>query len=157
MADSYIPYQNPSTVDKKLDSESLTVGSNTVERERIQVAGSVALEVAVVKNANPANNDYGLVVRDLGQRAATPSQSSVAGNASSVSLLAANAARLGATIYNDSTANLYVRLGSTASSSNFTIKLAPNDYYEVPFNYTGAINGIWDSATGNARITELTT
>lgn len=89
-------------------------------------------------------------------RASTPAQSSVAGSASSVSLLASNANRLGATIYNDSTVNLYVRLGSTASTSNFTVKLAPGDYYEVPFNYTGAIDGIWDSATGNARITELT-
>lgn len=89
-------------------------------------------------------------------RAGTPSQSSVAGSASSVSLLASNANRLGATIYNDSTSNLYVRLGSTASTSNFTVKLAQDDYYEVPFGYTGAIDGIWDSATGNARITELT-
>lgn len=89
-------------------------------------------------------------------RAASSSVSSVAGSASSVSLLASNANRLGATIYNDSSAALYVKLGTTASTSSFTVKLAQDDYYEVPGNYTGAIDGIWASATGNARITELT-
>lgn len=82
--------------------------------------------------------------------------SSVAGNASNVTLLAANGARKGATIYNDSTAILYVKLGVTASSSDFTVKLQPDQYLEVPFGYIGQIDGIWASATGNARITSLT-
>lgn len=89
-------------------------------------------------------------------RAGTPAQSSVAGSASSVSLLASNANRLGATITNDSTATLYVRLGATASTSNYTVKLTQDAYYEVPYGYTGAIDGIWSAASGNARITELT-
>lgn len=88
-------------------------------------------------------------------RAATPSQSSVAGSASSVTLLAANSDRLGATIYNDSTAALYVKLGATASTSSFTVKMASDGYFEVPYGYTGVIDGIWASATGNARITEV--
>jgi hypothetical protein len=29
-------------------------------------------------------------------------------------------------------------------------------YYEVPFGYTGRIDGIWASANGNARVTEMT-
>lgn len=88
-------------------------------------------------------------------RATTPTQTSVAGSASSVSLLAASNARKGATIYNDSTALLYVKLGTTASTTSFTVKLQPDSYYEVPFGYVGAIDGIWASATGNALITEL--
>ena len=94
------------------------------------------------------------------QRATTPTQSSVAGSASSVTLLASNSARLGATIYNDSSALLYVKLGATASTSSFTAILSGNSggyggYFEVPFGYTGVIDGIWASATGNARITEV--
>lgn len=50
MADSFLPYQNPTTTDKKLDSESLTVGSNTVERERVQIAGAAATDIAEVSN-----------------------------------------------------------------------------------------------------------
>lgn len=89
-------------------------------------------------------------------RSATPTQSSVAGNASNVTLLASNASRLGATIFNDSTAFLYVKLGATSSTTSFSIKLSQDDYYEIPFGYTGIIDGIWASATGNARITEIT-
>jgi hypothetical protein len=88
-------------------------------------------------------------------RATTPTQTSVAGSASSVSLLAANNARKGATITNDSTAILYVKLGATASVTSYTVKMQTDAYYEVPFGYVGAIDGIWASATGNARITEI--
>lgn len=89
-------------------------------------------------------------------RATTPSQTSVAGNVGNVTLLSANSNRLGATVFNDSTATLYLKLGTTASTSSFTVMMAPSGYYEVPFNYTGQIDGIWSSGTGNARITELT-
>lgn len=89
-------------------------------------------------------------------RSSTPTQSSVASSASSVSLLVANADRIGATIYNDSSVALFVKLGATASATSFSKKLAAGEYYEVPACYAGAIDGIWESATGNARITELT-
>ncbi len=89
-------------------------------------------------------------------RAATSTLSTVAASASSVTVLALNAARLAATIDNDSTVNLYAKFGATASTSSFTVKIPAGAYYEVPGNYTGIIDGIWDSATGNARVTELT-
>lgn len=77
--------------------------------------------------------------------------------ASSTTLLAANTARKGATIWNDSTAILYLKLGATASTTSFTVKLNQDDYYEVPFGYTGIIDGIWASdASGAARIVEFT-
>ncbi len=91
------------------------------------------------------------------KRAATTAQTSVADTTSNVTLLASNADRLGATIFNDSTANLKLKLGATASATSFTTELQQDDYYEVPFNYTGIIDGIWASDTaGSARITELT-
>jgi len=48
MTNSYLGYQNPSIVDKKLDSESVTVGLNIVERERIQISGSGATDIAPI-------------------------------------------------------------------------------------------------------------
>jgi hypothetical protein len=81
---------------------------------------------------------------------------SVASSVSNVTLLASNTSRKGATIYNDSTAVLYVKLGTTASSSDYTVQMAAGDYYEVPYGYTGRIDGIWASANGNARVGELT-
>lgn len=90
-------------------------------------------------------------------KAATGTRSNVAGAAVDVSLLAANALRVGATIFNDSTATLYVALGAAAASlTSFTVELLPRAYYELPANYTGAVRGIWTAAAGNARITELT-
>ena len=92
-------------------------------------------------------------------KAATPAQTSVANSATTVSLLASNANRLGATIFNDDTAStgatLKVKLGATASATSYTVAIAPQGYYEVPYGYTGAIDGIASAATGNARISEL--
>lgn len=89
--------------------------------------------------------------------ASTGTMASVASSASSVTVLAANAARIGAAVYNDSTQILYLLLvtGGTASSSVYTVQMAAASYYEVPAYYTGALIGIWASANGNARVTEF--
>lgn len=71
-------------------------------------------------------------------------------------LLYTNLSRLGATIFNDSTKILYVKLGRVASATDFTVKLLTGAYYEVPFGYIGQIDGIWSAANGFARVTELT-
>jgi hypothetical protein len=112
--------------------------------------------------AMPTANTARIVTVTESAKPATGTVSSVAGSASSVTLLAANAARKGATVTNDSSALLYVKLAaSAASTSSYTVVLAgaaaaPFSYMEVPFSYTGEIRGIWASATGNARVTELT-
>lgn len=88
---------------------------------------------------------------------ASPANTTVVSSASSVTILAANAARKGATITNDSTAILYLSLaGGTASTSNYSVQLSSGAYYEVPFTINTALTGIWASANGNARVTELT-
>lgn len=74
-------------------------------------------------------------------------------------ILASNANRLGAQIYNDSTVELVLGLGTTVvTTSNYTVKIFPNGYYEVPAEFTGQIRGLWptDPATGGAKVTELT-
>lgn len=55
-----IPVDGPG---KKLDTEQLVVGVNTVQRERMQIAGANALEIARVLATDPAAADHGLVVR----------------------------------------------------------------------------------------------
>lgn len=86
--------------------------------------------------------------------------SSVTSAAADTVILAANGNRKGATIYNESTAILYVLLAvGTASATNYSVQVTPNTsttgYYEVPFGYTGIIKGIWASANGFARVTEI--
>lgn len=91
-------------------------------------------------------------------RPATAALTSVAGSATSVSLLAANAARRQVFIDNDSTKTLYVAFAATATIAAFTLRIASGQSWESELNgYTGAISGIWTSANGNARITEVTT
>jgi hypothetical protein len=67
----------------------------------------------------------------------------------------ASTGRLGCTIFNSGPGNLHVMLGTaTASTSAFSVRLSAGDYYEVPFNYTGLIGGIFATA-GTARVTEV--
>ena len=67
----------------------------------------------------------------------------------------ASTGRLGCTIFNSGPGNLHVLLGTaTASTSVFTARLSSGDYYEVPFNYTGLIGGIFATA-GTAEVTTV--
>jgi archaellum component FlaF (FlaF/FlaG flagellin family) len=65
VTDAVIPVQNPAVTDSSLDAEQLTVSSVVVKRERMQLAGKNAADIAEVKNATPAATDYGAVVRLL--------------------------------------------------------------------------------------------
>lgn len=91
--------------------------------------------------------------------AGTATLTSVAGDVSSQTMLASNASRLAFSLYNDSTSAVFVKLGTTASSSSFTKKMLPGEQWstrDLGVNYTGRIDAIWESAAGNMRITELT-
>jgi hypothetical protein len=89
-------------------------------------------------------------------KSSTGTLTSVAAATSSTTLLASNANRISATVWNDSTAKLYLSLNATSSVTAYTIQLFPGSYWELPIAYTGAISGIWAAANGNARVTELT-
>jgi hypothetical protein len=81
----------------------------------------------------------------------------VASSASSGVLLAANPARKGCIIFNDSTATLYIAYAPTCSATAYTYQIASQQTFESPsLIYQGIISGVWASANGYARITELT-
>lgn len=89
-------------------------------------------------------------------RAATSVVTQVGDSASSVTLLASNANRLGVTVTNLSSAILYIKLGTAASATDCTAVIYQNGYWSDEL-YTGRIDGIWVSdAGGVASITELT-
>lgn len=51
---------------KKVDTSELTVGANTVERQRINIADATnAAGLTVVANAAPAGTEYALVTRNI--------------------------------------------------------------------------------------------
>ena len=100
--------------------------------------------------SNPASVNFSANTSSLA------STTTVAATTTSILILSSSSARKGATIWNDSTnANLYLELGSAASFTSFTVKLSPGGYYELPFNYTGSIFGIWTSAVGSAVVKDF--
>lgn len=91
------------------------------------------------------------------QTSSTATRTDVARSNVSQTFLAANSSRKGVSIHNDSAVVLYIKCGVTASTTDFITRLGSQDYYEVPFNYTGQIDGVWPTnGAGNARITEFT-
>lgn len=90
-------------------------------------------------------------------RKATRTQ--VADTASDTQLLAPNPRRKQVLIFNDSSAALYIGLGTTAvTTSDYTVRVAQYGLFVVGDGYDGEIRGIWasDPGDGAARITELT-
>lgn len=78
-------------------------------------------------------------------------------SATSVTIIMPRQARVGVSILNDSASKLYVRLGDDdAATDDYSQDVDPGDTYEVyPKEYNGKITGIWASADGQARITEV--
>lgn len=89
----------------------------------------------------------------------TATISRVSASTSSVQLLAANTSRKGATFYNESNKICYLKCGTTASATSYTIQVKPDGYAELDVGpmYNGRVDGIWESgASGAMQITEFT-
>ena len=90
-------------------------------------------------------------------KASTSAVTSVASATSNTVILASNATRVFAAIFNGANKTMYIKLGTTASTSSYTIQLFSGSYWEVPNDYTGEIDAVWATGpTGNALVTELT-
>jgi hypothetical protein len=89
------------------------------------------------------------------QSSSSGSSSFINASVTNVNLLSINTNRRGATFYNESTSTLYLLLGTTASVTKYTVQIITNAYYEVPYGYTGNIDGIWTNTVGSVRITEI--
>lgn len=98
------------------------------------------------------------IARLLWAQPTTAVVTAVSQSATTVTLLAANANRRGAFIFNDATNRLLlVKLGSGASVTDFSVKMLPGSVFELPIPvYTGLVTGIWSgSGSGTAQVTEL--
>lgn len=165
MSDGLLPLSPASPGGQIEDVEDLVGAAATpVVRQRVQVTGAVLAEVARVVDADPLGAEYGLVVRVAGKVlatvpvTATAALSAVAASVASVILLAANPLRRQAIIVNESTSVLYIAFAAVASDTIYTYLVLPAATVELPQPiFTGDISGIWVSATGSARITELIT
>lgn len=122
--------------------------SVTVCQEAPFVVTATALDI---RNLNCATDSVTTCQPNVGATI-----SAVAASITSVTLLAANASRKGAIIYNDGSSTINMKFGAVASSTSFTVKILSQTYYELKVGYTGVIDGIWLLANGNARVTEFT-
>ncbi len=108
----------------------------------------VAAEVQVI--------EQGVVVAGVAtSRPQTGTPASVAASITSVTLLSASGTRKGFRVYNDSVFALYLKYGTTATTTDFTAKVAGGGYLEEDA-YGGRVDGVWDFAGGSARVTGLT-
>jgi hypothetical protein len=105
------------------------------------------------------NAESDAVIFSMAPAGAGPAANSTITNVTSsitvVTILALNNSRKGASVFNDSASLLYLALGAAASTTNFTTRVPPDGYFEVPFEYLGVITGLWASASGFARVTEF--
>lgn len=137
-------------------------GSGTVSAltQRVVLATDVALPTgsnAIGKLSANSGVDVGDVDVTTLPSVSTATLSNVADQATTIQLLAANAARKGCVIWNDSTEDLFIKYGTTAALTDATYKIPADAQWTMvaPF-YTGRIDGIWrNNASGSARITEL--
>lgn len=74
-----------------------------------------------------------------------------------VTLLSSNANRKGFIIYNNGTTQVFIKFGTGATTSSFTLVLNGSGFYESskPI-YRGAITAIRNAGTANVLVTELT-
>lgn len=116
-------------------------GTVTALTQRVVLATDVALPAGT--------NAIGKITQP-----ATPTLANVTMTGSSVTLQASNTARRNLMIFNDSGVVVYVKLGTTASSTSFTVKMVDQSYYELPDPvYTGIVTAL--GASGDVRVTEV--
>lgn len=75
----------------------------------------------------------------------------------SVQLLAAESGhRQGLMIHNASSNNLFCKVDADAATDDYSFKLLPGAYYEMPLEYyTDRVTGIWDGTNGYAMVTQI--
>jgi len=74
----------------------------------------------------------------------------------SVQLLAPNPNRVRAIIYNDSTGTVFIRFGSAASLTNYSLRILTLTSFTIDFGYVGSVEGIWQNVvSGQVRVTEF--
>lgn len=86
----------------------------------------------------------------------SPVLTRVTSSATQVPFIAARSGRMGLRIHNDSTAELRICEGGTASLTNYSAVIAAGGFWEAKDTvFAGAITGIWAAANGAAQVVEL--
>ena len=142
-----------------LTLEQSTTYCQSTDEIQIQILGGggdpPASEVRVVNTALDPVPVSGTVTSQVAVR--TPTTTSVASSATSVTVLATNANRKGFSISNISSAKLYLSFTSPATTTNCFIEVPAGAFLllDQQLIVSNAIYGIWASANGAAQVTEF--
>jgi hypothetical protein len=85
----------------------------------------------------------------------TATPNAVPAAASSTPLFVANPYRRGAKLYNNSTEELKLAYGRAATDEDFDEVVPAKAPWTMDVLFVGEVNGIWPSATGNARVVDF--
>lgn len=164
----------PTYTNGNLDALSLTTAgglridgvypttTTTTNAPDMMVSGGYVTTLAPTYTNNTVNalslDGYGnLRTVAITNKASTSAVTSVAQSTSNTVLLSSNQNRVFASVYNNSGQKMFIRLGIGASNTVYSIQLMPNSYWEVPQDWQGEIDAVWNGAGGgNALVTELT-
>jgi hypothetical protein len=73
----------------------------------------------------------------------------------STTLVSANSARRGLTVFNEGAGNLHICAGATATTVAYQIRLSAGDYWECPTWQTSLTHSAQFASSGTARVTEI--
>jgi hypothetical protein len=143
----------------------LTSGFNEALRLSIvPTLNSTFLLILNLKIWEPTNPIEDMTTFNLSlPKPASAATTVIASSTSVVELLSSNPLRLGASIKNSGEGILYLKLSTLLDDeandielgeSGSTVSLEQNDYFELPFGYTGLIEGVWSEVGGSAFVTE---
>lgn len=118
---------------------------------QIQINGET-FDVFVVRGTE---SDPIPMIMDVAPRSVTPTVS-VASSTSSVSIVSANSDRKGISVYNNSTAALFLSYATPATAANSFMQMQPGSMLmlDQQLMVSNAIYGIWTAANGTAQVTE---
>lgn len=123
------------------------------------ISGTVSLPTGAATSAlqTTGNSTLSTISTNTSVRGATGTTSSVNDTTTSTQLAASATGRKELFITNTSSATLYVKFGTTASSTSFAVALSQNETF-IEDKYTGVVHGVWatDPNDGAAVITVVT-
>lgn len=123
----------------KYQRVKLIFGPDGVNRGDVEQANPLPVQIATPTNTFPT----------------VASVQAISASVTSLTLFATTSSRVGASIWNESSSRLYVKVGQGASTTLFSFKIAPYGYWEMsPKGLGGAISGVWEVATGSAMCSQ---
>lgn len=127
----------------------------------IAISAGVGTNVRTVTNSGVDSGAHQQVITvadangNFVNAALTPTITTPTVNTTTHSVLAQNLLRQGGSMYVE-TGTFYLAMGTTATTTAYSILLQAGSYYEIPFYYKGAYAGICLTSTATVRVTELT-